>query len=366
MAEGYESFLEQMKQGYQQRTGIPVDSASDVGIRFAVLAEQLALLQQELETAQQQAFAQTATGQALEMHAAQRGLSRKQAVYASGTAVFSREEAAQADIPIPQGCFLTEPTGSIRYTTEQEAVLKAGQTQVEVPVRCQTAGSGGNVAAGRLSVMVTPVQGIAAVSNPQPILSGEDAESDQSLRQRLPFYHPAASAGDDLVKSQEVLDVAGIYAAGWHEFHAWERSSQSFDSIQSAVLFSREEFYNLQAILHCGHYFGRSTGSREYQYIIINCKFGYFGGKSGRNQEFGAGIQSAFCLLYIYNGSGSNQHFRKFFYSDSDGLFRSICTEGNLCNGKTACTKCFTQRFRVLYAVQFYNGNNFFLGNLCQ
>lgn len=52
MAEGYESFLEQMKQGYQQRTGIPVDSASDVGIRFAVLAEQLALLQQELETAQ--------------------------------------------------------------------------------------------------------------------------------------------------------------------------------------------------------------------------------------------------------------------------------------------------------------------------
>ena len=57
MAEGYESFLEQMKQGYQQRTGIPVDSASDVGIRFAVLAEQLALLQQELETAQQQAFA---------------------------------------------------------------------------------------------------------------------------------------------------------------------------------------------------------------------------------------------------------------------------------------------------------------------
>ena len=136
MAEGYESFLEQMKQGYQQRTGIPVDSASDVGIRFAVLAEQLALLQQqELETAQQQAFAQTATGQALEMHAAQRGLSRKQAVYASGTAVFSREEAAQADIPIPQGSFLTEPTGSIRYATEQEAVLKAGQTQVEVPVR---------------------------------------------------------------------------------------------------------------------------------------------------------------------------------------------------------------------------------------
>lgn len=140
-----------------------------------VLAEQLALLQQELETAQQQAFAQTATGQALEMHAAQRGLSRKQAVYASGTAVFSREEAAPGGHPHPAGLLFDRADRQHRYATEQEAVLKAGQTQVEAPVRCQTAGSGGNVAAGRLSVMVTPVQGIAAVSNPQPILSGEDA-----------------------------------------------------------------------------------------------------------------------------------------------------------------------------------------------
>ena len=33
--------------------------------------------------------------------------------------------------------------------------------------------------------MITPVQGITAVSNPEPILSGEDAESDEMLRQRL-------------------------------------------------------------------------------------------------------------------------------------------------------------------------------------
>lgn len=82
-----------------------MDSASDVGIRFAVLAEQLALLQQELETAQQQAFAQTATGQALEMHAAQRGLSRKQAVYASGTAVFPARRRRRRTSPSRRAAF---------------------------------------------------------------------------------------------------------------------------------------------------------------------------------------------------------------------------------------------------------------------
>lgn len=185
MAQGYETFLEQMRQGYEQRTGIPVDSASDVGLRFAVLAEQLAVLEGALEQAQAQSFAQTATGEALEMHAQQRGISRKQAVFARGTAVYSRSTAAQTDIPIPKGSFLTEPTGSIRYATEEEAVLQAGQTQVEVPVCSQVAGSAGNLAAGLLCVMVTPVQGIESVTNSQAILSGEDAESDDSLRQRL-------------------------------------------------------------------------------------------------------------------------------------------------------------------------------------
>ena len=63
--------------------------------------------------------------------------------------------------------------------------LRQGQTSVDAPVECQTEGSRGNLAAGILNVMITPVQGITTVSNPEPILSGEDAESDEMLRQRL-------------------------------------------------------------------------------------------------------------------------------------------------------------------------------------
>lgn len=50
------------------------DDASDVGIRFKILAEQLSKIKEELEFAKQQSFPQTATGENLETHALERGV----------------------------------------------------------------------------------------------------------------------------------------------------------------------------------------------------------------------------------------------------------------------------------------------------
>lgn len=40
-----------------------------------------------------------------------------------------------------------------------EVTLRQGQTSVDAPVECQTEGSRGNLAAGILNVMITPVPG---------------------------------------------------------------------------------------------------------------------------------------------------------------------------------------------------------------
>lgn len=187
----YANFLEQMQQSYEQLAGMRADDASDVGIRFKILAEQLSKIKEELEFAKQQSFPQTATGENLETHALERGVFRKQATRAKGMVRFSRESAASEDILIPQGVFLTcsQTEGNhgtdIRFVTTNEVTLRQGQTSVDAPVECQTEGSRGNLATGILNVMITPVQGITAVSNPEPILSGEDAENDEMLRQRL-------------------------------------------------------------------------------------------------------------------------------------------------------------------------------------
>ena len=204
MEQNFAYFLEQMQEHYTRLTGIPVQDASDIGIRFRILAQQLAELQQELTQAQLQAFPQTATGENLELHAAQRGIVRKQAIKAKGEALFSRTAAAEEDIEIPTGVLLTcaavEGSAEVppRFVTTATAILQQGETKVAVPVECQNAGSGGNLAAGMLNVMITPVQGIGSVTNPQPISSGEEAESDEALRRRLLDSYQAVTNGTNM------------------------------------------------------------------------------------------------------------------------------------------------------------------------
>ena len=121
--EGMGEFLQKMQSRYEELTGMKADDASDIGVRLKILAEQLAMLKGQLEEVKRQTFAQTACGEALERHAAARGLSRKPASFARGEVVFSRTVPAAEDIVIPKGTPLTGGSGQLRFVTVQEAVL---------------------------------------------------------------------------------------------------------------------------------------------------------------------------------------------------------------------------------------------------
>lgn len=215
MEENFEGFLAQMQQSYEKLAGMRADDASDIGIRFKILAEQLAIFSEELAQVRKQSFVQTADGKYLEMHAQQRGIYRKEATFAKGSVTFSRSSAAVADIEIPSGVYLTcssfGGTAGLRFVTTEAATLKQGQTSVAVSVQCQAAGSIGNLAAGVLDVMITPVQGITAVKNPNPISSGEDAESDESLRQRLlDSYHNVVNGTNSAFYYHMAMQYPGV------------------------------------------------------------------------------------------------------------------------------------------------------------
>lgn len=187
MEQKEQGFLKQMQQSYEGMTGMRLEDASDIGIRFQILAAQLERLYREVSEAKKQSFAQTATGEYLEKHAMQRGITRKPALYAKGTAEFFREQA-QGELEIAAGTVLTTANQSenpMRFETTERAVMKVGETKVLVPVQCREPGKKGNLAAGLLTVMVTPAAGIARVNNPKPIVGGEDEEGDEELRERL-------------------------------------------------------------------------------------------------------------------------------------------------------------------------------------
>lgn len=217
MTSDYAQILARMQERYRELAGGEADDASDIGIRLKVLAGEAARLAQRLENLEKQAFPQTAEGEALTLHAQQRGIERKEAVKASGSLRFGRDAPLWYDSPIPAGTVCAAPGGEIRFVTTEDAVLKAGSYEVDVPACAETGGRSGNASAESITVLVTPPEGILTVENPLPFTGGTDAENDEELRQRLllsyrniPNGTNAAFYREQALKVPEIRSVSVI------------------------------------------------------------------------------------------------------------------------------------------------------------
>lgn len=181
----YEEIRARMAAEYETLAGFAPDDAADAGIRIRVLAGEIYTALCALEAVKADAFPQTAAGEALELHALERGLTRRPAVQAAGTLVFSRDTALTYDVDIPAGTVCASSTGAAEFETVADAVLAAGVLSVSVPARAVVGGKACNAAAGAVDTLVTPPAGIERVTNPQAFSGGTDAESDSALRARL-------------------------------------------------------------------------------------------------------------------------------------------------------------------------------------
>ena len=181
----YEGILVRMEEAFAEQAGFVPDDASDLGIRLKVLAGEIRNLYAGMEWLQRQAFPQTASGEALEMHAEERGLARREASPSYGTLLFRRTGALNYSLPIPMGTVCaSEEDPSVRFVTAEESALPPNETEVAVAAVSEGTGLACNAAANTVTVMVTPPAGIETVSN-TAFSGGMDLETDESLRSRL-------------------------------------------------------------------------------------------------------------------------------------------------------------------------------------
>jgi len=192
----YDEILTQMKAKFKQESGFEADDATDIGIRLRLLAGQLFSQSANISFVAKQLFLQTATGEYLDMHAQMRGLIRRAATKAHGTARFFITQPAQASIIIPQGtlCAISGENAE-SYATTQEATLLQGQTQVDVPIVANNSGRNGNAAVGVITMLVNPPQGITSVTNITELTGGSDKENDELLRDRIMQSYQQISNG---------------------------------------------------------------------------------------------------------------------------------------------------------------------------
>ena len=149
------------------------------------------------------------------------GSPRLGAQASTGQCTFARFTAAPSTCFIPVGATVqtsdrksnfavtADPTFATYSATLGGYTLAANVASIIVPVACTVPGAAGNVQAGAISVITSPITGIDTVNNVAAFINGADQESDSALKQRFAAYILGLSRGDyyGLQSSIEGVDV---------------------------------------------------------------------------------------------------------------------------------------------------------------
>lgn len=213
---GYDEILSAMREKYTQRTGTSPDEATDIGVRLSVLAGEVFSLYAQLNWLEHQMFPNTAEGEWLELHAAQRGLERRGGRKAVGEVHFYLPYAMTFDVTVPEGTVCaTAGSEPVRFRTTEQVTIPSGRMNARAAVEALEEGAAGNVAEQVISVLVTPVTGVSSVSNDERTVLGADEESDEMLRKRvLDSFFNIPNGTNKAYYINSAMSVEGVTAAG--------------------------------------------------------------------------------------------------------------------------------------------------------
>lgn len=196
--ETYSSILQKMQNKFKDLAGYDVDEASDVGIRIRVLAAEIYSAYTNIEWLKNQMFAQTATGERLDLHAQQRGLKREGNTSSHGTLTFSRTSARGYSVEIPAGTICsTAGIDPVKVITLESGTISDSGTSVTVSAKSVDKGSVANLSANSVTVFVTAIAGVDSVTNGDAFIGACDAEDDEVLRKRLMESYENLSTGSN-------------------------------------------------------------------------------------------------------------------------------------------------------------------------
>jgi uncharacterized phage protein gp47/JayE len=214
--DSYEDIFSKMEDEYEKVTGFVPDEYSDTGIKLKILAGEIYNVATELQWFKNQMFPTTASGDYLDYHAKERGLTRKASEKASGTVTFMLEYILEEGVTIPKGTVVsTDDEEPLRFITTKTATIDAGSVYTDIEVEAEKGGSEYNVAEKTITVVVTSVPNLHSVVNQGKITGGTQEESDSELRSRLLYAYRNNNNGTNCAYYKELAEnVQGVYSAG--------------------------------------------------------------------------------------------------------------------------------------------------------
>jgi uncharacterized phage protein gp47/JayE len=197
-----QQILSEQKQFVRARNPVIDVSDGSVASQFALVPNSVGgeIIGQELLKAVNLQILANLSGADLDNEGTNYGIYRMPGSKATGNVIFISRVEPTDNIVIPANTrvstagttlapgvvFLTSRTVVMLYSQRASYYNpETGWWEIEVDVIAESYGSSGNVGVERITIMLTPITGVDAVTNREATTGGEDAESDARLRSRI-------------------------------------------------------------------------------------------------------------------------------------------------------------------------------------
>lgn len=178
--------LQDYQDKYMEETGeeTVLDRGEPIALILYACSVQIYQMYMYVDRAGKQNLLKYAYGEYLDNLAALKGITRTAAKPASVTIRFTLSEPQTGATAIPKGTSVTD--GTVYFTTDEYAEIKAGDTTVDVACTSITTGASVNgISEGAIQTLVDPIPYVESVANVSETHGGADQESDESLKERI-------------------------------------------------------------------------------------------------------------------------------------------------------------------------------------
>jgi uncharacterized phage protein gp47/JayE len=205
----FADLFEEMKDKAKEAWGENVNTSekSPLGIILRLFAWFLAVVYAVAEKVYYSGYVNTAEGNSLDRLGPYVGASRVLDQYATGSITLTGTPGHTQD-----SGFLVATTGDMQFETVEPAVFDA-TGKATVPIEAMETGTSGNVAAGKISVIVNPNPDVTTVTNIAATSGGRAKQTDPEFRELFALsVAGGGSATGDSIRGA-VLRVPGVRAA---------------------------------------------------------------------------------------------------------------------------------------------------------
>lgn len=215
-----EDMLDQVPDSLDKRQGSMIQTA------IGPVAWYLEGLYMTLSQVQQNAYADTAVGQALDYICAERNIYRNQAIPAVRKGTFN--------VAVPAGAMFKTINGANSVIFVSGDLVSQAEGQYVYRMTCQTPGELGNSYSGNI-LPITAIAGLTSAVIGEILISGTEEETDDSLRARYKASFQAVSFGGNIAAYRSaILAISGVGAV--QVYPAWQGGGTVLCSILDAQL----------------------------------------------------------------------------------------------------------------------------------